>query len=76
MTYDIIVSRPAEAIEGLSENPYPPQAHKLRAVSEVWRVRVGDWRICYSVEDGRLTVLILMAGQRGDVYERLLRRLG
>ena len=86
MTYQIIVSRPAErdlrrirdrralrnlseAIEALAENPYPPQAHKLRAFSEVWR-------ICYTVEDGRLIVLVLIVGQRGDVYERLRRRLG
>ena len=93
MTYDIIVSRPAErdlrgirdhrvrqrlseSIEGLAENPYPAQAHKLRAFGEIWRIRVGDWRICYTVEDSRLIVLVLMVGQRGDVYERLRRRLG
>lgn len=66
----------SNAIEALAENPYPPQAHKLRAFSEIWRIRVGDWRICYTIEDGRLIVLVLIVGQRGDVYERLRRRLG
>ena len=93
MTYQIIISRPAqrdirsvrdagtrrrlaEAIDALAENPYPPQAQKLRAADEVWRIRVGDWRICYMVDGGRLIVLVLIVGQRGDVYERLRRRLG
>ncbi len=32
--------------------------------------------MCYIVDGDRLTVLVLMVGQRGDVYERLRRRLG
>ena len=93
MTYQIIISRPAqrdirnvrdarvrrqlsEVIEALAENPYPSRAQKLRAADEVWRIRVGDWRICYVVDGGRLIVLVLIVGQRSDVYERLRRRLG
>ena len=68
--------RLSEAIEALAENPYSPRAQKLRAAEEVWRIRVGDWRICYIVDGGRLIVLVLMVGQRGDIYERLRRRLG
>ena len=37
---------------------------------------VGDWRICYTLEADELIVLVLIVGQRGDVYERLRRRLG
>ena len=36
----------------------------------------GDWRICYIVDGDRLIVLVLIVGQRGDIYERLRRRLG
>ena len=68
--------RMASAIESLAENPRPQQAQRLRGAGEVWRIRVGDWRICYTVEADELIVLILIVGQRGDVYERLRRRLG
>jgi mRNA-degrading endonuclease RelE of RelBE toxin-antitoxin system len=36
---------------------------------------VGNWRVCYTVEANRLIILILTVAQRGDVYERLRRRL-
>lgn len=68
--------RIANAIESLAENPRPAEAQKLRGAGDVWRIRVGDWRICYTVEAGQLIVLVLIVGQRGDVYERLRRRMG
>ncbi len=64
------------AIESLAENPRSAPAQKLQGAGEVWRIRVGNWRICYTVEADRLIVLVLIVGQRGDVYERLRRRLG
>ena len=64
------------AIEALAEEPYPRGAKKLRGHPGLWRVRVGDWRVVYTVDDERLLVLVLMIGGRGDVYERLRRRLG
>ena len=36
-----------------------------------WRLRVGDYRVVYTVEDGRLTVWVLAVGNRRDVYRRL-----
>ena len=62
------------AIEALAEEPYPRGAKKLRGHPELWRIRVGGWRVVYTVEDDRLLVLLIAA--RGDVYERLRRRLG
>ena len=64
------------AIEALAEEPYPRGAKKLRGHPGLWRIRVGGWRVVYTVEDDRLLVLVLMIGGRGDVYERLRRRLG
>ncbi len=61
-------------IEALAEEPYPRGAKKLRGHPGLWRVRVGGWRVVYTVEDDRL--LVLMIAARGDVYERLRRRLG
>ena len=70
-----ILQRVSSAIEGLANDPWPSGARKLRDVEGIWRIRTGDWRICYTVEADRLIVLILSVAQRGNVYERLRRRL-
>ncbi len=57
------------AIELLAEDPRPPAARKLVGRPE-WRVRTGDYRVLYRVEDGLLTVVIVRAGHRRDIYER------
>ncbi len=64
------------AIAALAEEPYPRGVKKLRGHPGLWRIRVGGWRVVYTVEDDRLLVLMLMIAARGDVYERLRRRLG
>ena len=40
-------------IESLAENPRSAPAQKLQEAGEVWRIRVGNWRICYTVEADR-----------------------
>ena len=67
-----IVSR----MSGLSSNPRPADARKLRGPEEIWRIRVGDWRVCYQIRDRVLLVLVVLVGRRENVYERLMRRLG
>ena len=42
-------------------------AKKLRG-SELWRVRVGDYRVLYSIEEVRLLVLVIKIGHRREVY--------
>ncbi|WP_047523510.1 type II toxin-antitoxin system RelE family toxin [Microbacterium sp. ZOR0019] len=56
-------------IELLAEDPRPPAAKKLSARPE-WRVRSGDYRVLYRIEDRMLTVVIVHAGHRRDVHER------
>lgn len=56
------------AIELLADNPRPPAAKRLVNFAGEWRVRVGDYRIVYDIEDGTLTVLVLTAGHRRDIY--------
>ena len=59
----------------LAADARPPDAVRLRGYKDIWRLRVGDWRVCYQVRDHVLLVLIVVVGRRGDVYERLTRRL-
>lgn len=64
--------RIAPAIEGLAANARPPGAEKLAGL-DAWRIRVGEYRIVYSVEDRLLLIVVLHIGNRREVYRRLRR---
>jgi len=53
----------------LAENPRPHGVRKLAGVEGVYRVRVGNYRMIYRVEDDELLVLVLKIGHRRDVYK-------
>ena len=46
----------------------PSGVKKLKGSPELWRVRVGDYRIVYSIADDILVVLVVKIGNRRDVY--------
>ncbi len=56
------------AINRLADEPHPPGCRKLRRHEDTFRIRVGPYRVLYSVESGRLLVIILKVGHRKDVY--------
>jgi mRNA interferase RelE/StbE len=58
-----------DAIEALSDDPRPHGCRKLAGTSDRYRIRVGDYRIIYSVDDGKVTVLVLVIGHRREVYD-------
>lgn len=64
-----IALRVRGAIELLSVDPRPPGSRQLRG-RPGFRVRVGDYRLIYSIHDDVLLVLVLRLGHRRDVYER------
>lgn len=57
------------AIVLLAEDPRPPAARRLRG-RPASRVRVGDYRIIYAVEDDLLLVVVVAVGHRRDVDDR------
>ena len=59
----------ARKIDALRENPRPPGAKLLHAKDRLYRLRVGDYRVIYSIEDRRLLVLVIKMGHRKDVYK-------
>lgn len=69
---DAIEKRDRLRIEGaialLAENPRPPKATKLVDQRNRWRVRTGDYRILYEIDDGVLTVLVIRVAHRREVY--------
>lgn len=54
-------------ISDLTENPRPPDALKLKGETG-YRLRVGDYRILYEVDDKRQVVVIYRIKHRRDVY--------
>lgn len=56
------------AIALLSEDPRPPAARALRGRAGQ-RVRVGDYRILYTVQEDVLLVVVVALGHRRDVYQ-------
>ena len=63
----VVRRRIARRIDRLAEDPRSG-AVKLRGVDDVWRARVGDYRILYQIEDDRLVVVVISVGHRRDVY--------
>ena len=55
------------AIELLAVDPRPPASRPLRG-RDAYRVRVGDYRIIYTIEDAVLLVVVVTLGHRRDVY--------
>jgi mRNA interferase RelE/StbE len=67
--------RVIERIEALGEDPRPPGATALRgALKGLRRIRVGDYRVSYVVDDATRVVTIAEVGYRRDIYRRAKRR--
>ena len=86
MSYNIEFSRKAERqfkaltnqiqkrlkpkIDALAQNPRPRGVKKLEGEDELYRVRVGDYRVIYQVRDDVLIVLVVSLGDRKEIYKR------
>jgi mRNA interferase RelE/StbE len=62
-------------INSLIDNPRPVGAVKLTGSDNLFRMRIGDYRIIYAVEDDLLVVLIVEAGHRREIYRKLDKKL-
>ena len=63
-----IRERVLRAAYNLGEDPRPFGYIKLRGATDRYRIRVGDWRIIYEIQDDVLTVLIVDVGARDSIY--------
>ena len=66
---DSVFKRIDRKILALASDPRPPGCKKLRVYSDHWRVRVGDWRVVYVINDGAKLVTITRVAHRREVYE-------
>jgi mRNA interferase RelE/StbE len=56
------------SIESLASNPRPRQSIKLRESASSFRLRVGDYRVLYQIDDSDKVVMIFRVGHRRAVY--------
>jgi mRNA interferase RelE/StbE len=61
------VKRIIAAIQTLAKNPWPPQSKKLSG-QERYRLRQGNYRILYTIEDDKLIICVVKVRDRRDVY--------
>jgi mRNA interferase RelE/StbE len=59
------------AVDTLKQDPLPQGAKKLVALPDLYRVRVGDYRIVYAIQGSLLVILIVSVGHRKEVYRSL-----
>jgi mRNA interferase RelE/StbE len=85
MAYEIIIKPTAEksfarlekaqqikmikAIENLVVNPRPQGFKKLKSLAELYRIRVGDYRIIYSIDNNILITTVVKIGHRKEIYK-------
>ena len=55
-------------IESLAKEPRPAGVKKLEGMKELYRLRVGDYRVVYRIQDERLVVLVVRIAHRRDAY--------
>lgn len=61
---DRVVSR----IERLAIKPRPPGCRKLVGAESLWRIRLGEYRILYTIDDARLIIEVVAVRHRRDAY--------
>jgi len=66
---DAVFKRIDRKILALADNPRPAGCKKLRGYRDQWRIRVGDWRVVYLIDDTARLVTITRVAHRREVYE-------
>lgn len=66
-----VLPKIAEKIDLLAGEPRPRGCEKLSGYDNLYRVRVGDYRIVYGVEDRLVVVVVLKVGNRAEIYQRI-----
>lgn len=63
-----LVNRIFPKIEALAKNPRPRNCHKLKSEKNLWRIRVGDYRVIYAIYNKDLQVDIVAVRHRSKAY--------
>jgi len=66
---DNVLARVVRKLEALGHAPRPAGCKKLKGYKDQWRVRVGDWRVVYIIDDAAKVVSVTRIAHRSQVYE-------
>lgn len=58
-------------IDALADDPRPHGVEKVSGEEDIFRIRIGDYRVVYRIQDDHLFVLVIRIGHRKDVYRGL-----
>ncbi|MBI2636270.1 type II toxin-antitoxin system RelE/ParE family toxin [Candidatus Peregrinibacteria bacterium] len=58
------------AIRNLAEDPFPQGVKKMHGYEDFYRIRIGRYRVVYSVNKGVLIITVVKVGHRKDAYRR------
>lgn len=64
-----LIKRIFSKIEALKALPRPSGCKKLHGANDLWRIRVGDYRVIYSINDIKLKVDIIAVRHRSQAYD-------
>ena len=64
-----VFTRIDRKILALADNPRPAGCKKLRSYKDQWRIRVGDWRVVYLIDDEARLITITRVAHRREAYE-------
>jgi len=64
-----VVNRVFSKIENLEENPRPKGCRKIQSQENLWRIRIGEYRVIYAVDDKRRVIDIIAIRHRRDAYK-------
>jgi mRNA interferase RelE/StbE len=62
-------NRVVKTILDLASNPRPAGCLKVRSEEGVWRIRVGDWRVGYMIDDAASEVTVIRIAHRSEFYD-------
>ena len=65
---DNLLARVVRKLESLRQDPRPPGCKKLKGYKDQWRIRVGDWRVLYTIDDGAKLVSVMRIAHRREAY--------
>lgn len=65
-----VIPKIHSAVDSLVSNPLPPHSKKLTGSTDSYRIRVGDYRIVYSVYKDILVIEVVRVGHRQRIYKR------
>ena len=66
---DTLFSRIDRKILALADNPRPLGCKKLRGYKDLWRIRIGDYRVIYLIDTAAKAVTIMHVAHRREIYE-------